>query len=277
MATIFKGDLLKADEEYIVHQVNSKTTKGAGLSAAVFKKFPYADVYKDGTRRIPGEIIIRKDIINLVGQDTPGKPKKNETAKKREKWFEEGLEKIEEIPDLESVAFPYGIGSGLAGGNWENYQKMINKFAKSNPDIKVVIYKLDDNGSDSDSESEDEDEKDKKKNKDKKDTKNGKKEISESESESNEESEEETEEKDKSTPTVVCVKVKNIRPKYQDLKQWMKGKNNVYIARKGVVFIGTGENKKRWPEKDSIWANKHTIKDLQKEGLDENEAREEAI
>lgn len=54
---------------------------------------------------------------------------------------------------------------------------------------------------------------------------------------------------------VVCVKVKNIRPKYDNLKEWMRDKNNVYIGRRGIVFVD-GE---RFPKKDSIWANPYKI------------------
>ena len=36
---------------------------------------------------------------------------------------------------------------------------------------------------------------------------------------------------------VVNVKVSNIRPKYKHLKEWIQDSNNVYIGRKGIVFI----------------------------------------
>lgn len=55
--------------------------------------------------------------------------------------------------------------------------------------------------------------------------------------------------------TVVNVKVADIRPEYKDLEKWMKNKNNVYIGRRGVVFI----NNKRFPEHDSIWHNPFKI------------------
>lgn len=63
---------------------------------------------------------------------------------------------------------------------------------------------------------------------------------------------------------VVNVKVKNIRPAYNDvqkcvgyndLREWMMDDKNVYIGRKGVVFID-GE---RFPKCDSIWANPFKI------------------
>ena len=58
--------------------------------------------------------------------------------------------------------------------------------------------------------------------------------------------------------TLVCnVKVKNIRPEYDNLKEWMYNSDNVYIGRKGIVFID-GE---RFPKSDSIWANPFKIND----------------
>ena len=51
--------------------------------------------------------------------------------------------------------------------------------------------------------------------------------------------------------TVVNIKVKYIRPEYQDLKEWCSDPNNVYIGRKRIVFID-GE---RYPKCDSLFAN----------------------
>lgn len=51
--------------------------------------------------------------------------------------------------------------------------------------------------------------------------------------------------------SVVCVKVKYLRPKYHDLKEWMADPNNVYIGRRGIVFI----DGVRYPKEDSVWAN----------------------
>ena len=56
--------------------------------------------------------------------------------------------------------------------------------------------------------------------------------------------------------TIVNVKVKNIRPKYDNLSDWMKNTQNEYIGRSGVVFI----NKERFPKKSSQWANPFTVK-----------------
>jgi hypothetical protein len=58
--------------------------------------------------------------------------------------------------------------------------------------------------------------------------------------------------------TVVCVKVKYIRPLgYHNLKEWTNDPNNVYIGRKGIVFI----NNERFPKQDSLWANPFKVKE----------------
>ena len=63
-----------------------------------------------------------------------------------------------------------------------------------------------------------------------------------------------------SKTSVVCVKVGHIRPKYSNLKEWMKNDNNIYIGRKGIVFIKDEEgNNSRYPKNDSIWHNPFKI------------------
>jgi len=54
---------------------------------------------------------------------------------------------------------------------------------------------------------------------------------------------------------ITNVKVANLRPKYKDLADWIKDTNNVYIGRKGIVFI----EGKRYPTMDSVWHNPYKI------------------
>lgn len=56
----------------------------------------------------------------------------------------------------------------------------------------------------------------------------------------------------------VNVRVKYIRPEYDNLKEWMENPNNVYIGRKEVVFV----DGKRFPEEDSIWYNPFRVTKL---------------
>jgi hypothetical protein len=55
--------------------------------------------------------------------------------------------------------------------------------------------------------------------------------------------------------SVVNVKVANIRPKYNNLEEWCNDSTNVYIGRKGIVFI----DGVRYPKKDSFWCNPYKI------------------
>jgi hypothetical protein len=50
--------------------------------------------------------------------------------KQRLKWFKATLKQIAQLPELESVAFPYQIGCGLAGGDWKQYRAALEEFAE---------------------------------------------------------------------------------------------------------------------------------------------------
>lgn len=142
------GSLLECKDKYIVHQTNCVTTGAGGLAQYLFEKFPYADVYATRTKKDcninslrdrPGAIIIsgngqdQRYVVNLMGQLYPGgfwDDMPEDSEKMRHKFFHQGLIKLAKVPNLESVAFPAGIGCGIAGGNWEWYLGMINIFAK---------------------------------------------------------------------------------------------------------------------------------------------------
>lgn len=55
--------------------------------------------------------------------------------------------------------------------------------------------------------------------------------------------------------SVINVKVAYIRPQYNNLKEWMADPNNVYIGRRGVVFIDGS----RYPTIGSPFANPYKI------------------
>lgn len=150
---VVAGSLFDATEQYVVHQTNCVTTKGAHLSADMFVRFPYADVYvdrlKSGKRDAPGSIIVRGDgkeqryVINAMGQFYPGKSRfNNDTQALRRPWFQSCLDEIGKLTNLTSIAFPFKIGCGAAGGDWTLYSKMIEEFAKSHPHVKVAVYQL---------------------------------------------------------------------------------------------------------------------------------------
>lgn len=150
---IIKGDLLTAPEQYIVHQCNCISAgkgSGAGLAKAIFEKFPHANIYDNRkTPDVPGTILVKgngKDqryVIAIFGQYYPGGPqfKGTDTYSNRLSYFTEALGYISCIPNLESIAFPFYIGCGLAAGKWEDYEDMIRVFNHvCKNKVQITIY-----------------------------------------------------------------------------------------------------------------------------------------
>ena len=95
-----------------------------------------------------GDIVIKGDdvdsrfVINLIGQMHGGGTWNPELKQERAKAFKKGLDKIKKIPNLESIAFPWKIGCGIAGGEWfgeSGYEDMINDFA-GKVDAEVFVH-----------------------------------------------------------------------------------------------------------------------------------------
>lgn len=152
MIEIVNKNICLADTKYIAHQCNCVSYGAAGLAKELFSRFPYSNIYANRKTEdhIPGDILIRgrrsreeRLIINMLAQLYPGPPKyNNDSAEMREKYFLLCLEKIKNINDLQSIGFPFGIGCGLAGGNWDNYYSALNDFSKELDGVKVVLYRL---------------------------------------------------------------------------------------------------------------------------------------
>jgi hypothetical protein len=152
MIQIIHEDLLKANETYICHQTNCVTNKSAHLSQAVFTEFPYADIYtcRKGYVDTPGTIIVKgawasseRPVVNMLGQYYPGhsryKGAKKDGEIARLRFFKSCLSYMLELEG--SFAFPWKIGCGAAGGDWEHYLDHLIRFSDA---VKgdVVIYKL---------------------------------------------------------------------------------------------------------------------------------------
>jgi O-acetyl-ADP-ribose deacetylase (regulator of RNase III) len=152
MINIINGNLLDAKEKYIGHQTNCISTTSSGIAKQIFDKFPYSDTYHNrtkssepGTIQVLGDGSVNRFIINMYAQYYPGKPGYGIDSKEmREKYFHQCLMQIAKISNLESIAFNWNIGCGLAGGRWDYYFNTIINFSKylEPQDIKVVIYNL---------------------------------------------------------------------------------------------------------------------------------------
>lgn len=158
---LLNGNLLEAKETFIAHQCNCISHRAAHLAKSVFDRFPYADIYDERTPNwIPppsmqmGDIVVCGNgldcrfVINMLAQMYPGSPRYPGSTRDgflaRQKAFQSCLDKITLLPELDStasVAFPYRIGCGVAGGSWTVYRRMIRVFAEK-VNASVRVYKL---------------------------------------------------------------------------------------------------------------------------------------
>ena len=144
MVKFKNGDLLKAKEKVIAHQVNCHGAAG-GLAYHVFKKWPVAGKdYMQLIERVQPKALLgmaqitgqQKDghiICNLFGQFHPG-------ADYRPDRLETALEQLANSARLMgwSVALPYKISCGICGGDWDEVLQIIERTMEG---VDCVIYK----------------------------------------------------------------------------------------------------------------------------------------
>ena len=141
-----KGDLLEAPEQVTLHGCNSLGVMGAGVAKLIREKWPkaYQD-YRDSydSYGLPlGSIVSSKQpdgkiILNAITQDTVGRFGVHVSY-----WAIANviyqLDQRYIARDSKVVAMP-AIGSGLAGGDWNVIEAIIENTAKN---FQPVVYHL---------------------------------------------------------------------------------------------------------------------------------------
>lgn len=144
---IIDGDVLKAKETYIAHQVNCCGVMGKGVALQI--RYEYPDVYRryqnyceeHQMKELLGRILLiptsdGKVICNLFGQERYGSNKQFTDLSALARCFEQ-LDKI--VPANEKIAMPYLIGCGNGGGCWEAICPLIqDKFQRH----EIVLYRI---------------------------------------------------------------------------------------------------------------------------------------
>jgi len=161
MLRVIKRNLLYSVDTFLVHQCNSVTNRAAHLAAAVFEAFPHSDIYYNRQKADPlGTAIVvpslsgfciddsLRPVAALIAQRYPGPSKRiDDTPRHRLRWFKEALKSLGEqcdhivdgVSSVPSYAFPWRIGCGAAGGNWDEYMELLLEFSSER---SVTIYKL---------------------------------------------------------------------------------------------------------------------------------------
>lgn len=128
-----EGDVLTSSANIIAHQVNCRGVMGAGLAKQIKSKYPkvFAE-YKLLCNRCEenGDSKLLLGVVQFVESNSKifancfAQLNYNARIKQtQEEYFKEcmiTLEKHAREKNLNSVAIPYKMGCGLAGGNWDD-------------------------------------------------------------------------------------------------------------------------------------------------------------
>lgn len=150
---IIKGDILKSNENYILHQVNARGVMGAGIAKEIRKDISDKDFYLyrnyvlNNNDALGNYLLINsinfsnRKYINIIAQNDIGRNKKCYTNYEAlESCFKKIVEKENDNIQIKTLAIPYGISCGLAGGNWNIVLEMIKNILL--PIFNINIYKL---------------------------------------------------------------------------------------------------------------------------------------
>ena len=145
---VLNKDIFLSKQDIICHQVNCQGVMGKGIAKTIKEKFPecfeeykrICDSYPNKNDLLGSAVMVEsngKIIANLFGQLTYGS---NGTYTDYNA-FEKALFDMKEYAMLSnlSVAIPYGIGSSLAGGDWNKVYAIIQKVFVNYP---VILYKI---------------------------------------------------------------------------------------------------------------------------------------
>lgn len=149
------GDILKADADCILHQVNCQGKMNSGLAKQIRAMFPEVfETYvnfcsKRTSKQLLGNMLgvavhseenkkVRA-IMNLFAQEYYGYDGKCYTDYKA---LEQSLYKVKQYTQFNSLAIPYKMGCCRGGGDWNKVYSIIEKVFKDT-DTKIFIYELD--------------------------------------------------------------------------------------------------------------------------------------
>jgi hypothetical protein len=160
--TILYDDICKVDTQYIAYQCDCISKKPSGIAQQICFAFPWANIYRERvgvsplkiqdlpTDQQPAQVHVRGDgrdkryVIAMLAQVYPGRPRFSrdiDTRFQRELYFLQCLRALFIFDDLTDVAFPWHIGCGTQGGNWQKYEVYIRTYANMYPKVNVYLVR----------------------------------------------------------------------------------------------------------------------------------------
>jgi len=163
MIKIVEGNILNSPDTFIAHQCNCTGKYVGGVAAAIFEKWPSANDNIRSTQGKFGEIKIhkvekKKFVVNMFAQYNGGglveKTGKDSAVDRMIKFVSCLFEMQRELKDKTkrrflkdlplTISFPYLIGCGIAGGDWQIYSEQLKGFAYAIDSMggQVTLYKF---------------------------------------------------------------------------------------------------------------------------------------
>ena len=153
---LVNGDLLSTPINIIAHQVNCMSVMGAGLALQIKNKFEWVyqdyceSLHRNGADYMFGksQITIGEEhtIFNIFGQYGYGHDKQYTDYDKFKSAFVDAITSYRHYLHIENevqltIAIPYMIGCGLAGGAWSEIKTILEEIEKEY-NVVFIAYKL---------------------------------------------------------------------------------------------------------------------------------------
>ena len=147
------SNILDVKSGIICHQVNCIGVMGAGLALQIKNKWPVVfknykkecNLFSENPKKLLGRVqdtIISDKLVvaNCFGQVYPGR---NGVMTNYDAW-DEILDKLNDVGNFFSLElhFPYMVGCGLAGGDWNTIFGKIKATFGSPSSTKVFVHRL---------------------------------------------------------------------------------------------------------------------------------------
>jgi hypothetical protein len=143
---IIQQDLLTVTDGIIFHQVNCLGIMGGGIAYALARKFPnlerdYREICKLAANPLLGKVFLWRAsdslcIANIFGQEGISRNRRMtsydatcnafEQIKDTSQWSSQSNHVFDYYADR--FFFPYKMGCGLGGGNWDIYSAIIDHY-----------------------------------------------------------------------------------------------------------------------------------------------------
>lgn len=152
MIKVVEGDLVNSKYPIFCHQVNCRGAMGSGIAKQIRDKYPEVyesyktsiDSFREYGEKPLGHAIVSpthdgRFCVNLFAQDNYGRDKQYTDYQAFNNCLEELAMELSSIDEDKTIAFPYGIGCGLAGGDWHVISMLLKNFAASIQQEVVVV------------------------------------------------------------------------------------------------------------------------------------------